>query len=141
MHLQHHCKDSVMKQFKTQCYLMHETTTKAVRQRQLPFFLLANENNTPLSQGEKAKTQWPRWQVHQHRDSRGLETTCCQEPGQGTSEHRRAWPCQCACRAAQTSTSAEALPSGIDSRGKSLGVRRGSAAGRETAAARGPLLL
>lgn len=100
---------------------MHETTTKVVRQRQLPSFLLANENNTPLSLGEKAKTQWPWWQVNQHRDSLVLETTCCQEPGQGTSEHRRAWPCWCARWAAQTSTSPEALPSGIDSRGKEPG--------------------
>lgn len=68
-----------MKQFKTQCYLMHETTTKAVRQRQLSFFLLANENNMPLSVGEKAKIQ----QVYQHSDSSGLETTRCQEPSKG----------------------------------------------------------
>lgn len=100
---------------------MHETTTKAVRQRQLSFFLLANENHTPLSLGEKAKTQWPQWQVHQHHDSSGLETTCRQEPGQGMSEHRRAWHCRCARCAAQTSTSPEALPSGTDSWGKEPG--------------------
>lgn len=100
---------------------MHETATKAVRQRQLSFFLLANENNTPLSLGEIAKSQWPWWQVHRHRDSSGLETTCCQEPDQGTSEHRRAWHCRCARRAAQTSASPEALPSGIDSWGTEPG--------------------
>lgn len=55
MHLQHHCKDSVMKQFKTQCYLIRETTMKAVRQRQPSFSLLANGNNMHLPLERKPK--------------------------------------------------------------------------------------
>ena len=36
---------------------MHETTMKAVRERQLSVFLLANENDMPLPLGEKAEIQ------------------------------------------------------------------------------------
>lgn len=44
-----------MKQLKTQCYLIRETTMKAVRQRQPSFSLLANGSNMPLPLERKPK--------------------------------------------------------------------------------------
>lgn len=102
MHLEHHCKDSVTNQLKTQCCLVHEATTKAVRQRQLSFFLLANENDMALRLGQKAKLSAAL--THRQHTSTGTlpETAWGQEPGKGgCPAEPEAWRCPCAGRATQ----------------------------------------
>lgn len=61
---------------------MRETTTKAVRQRQL-FFPSGKQKRQAPPLGEKAQTQLLPSQQYWHSDSSGQETTQCQEPPMG----------------------------------------------------------
>lgn len=116
---------------------MHETTTKAVRQRQLSFFLLANKNNTPLFPWRESQNSVAMmakytstvtlrdWRPPAARSQvRGrLSTDGPGTAGVPAAQHRPA-PTLKHCQAGSTLE------------GKSLGVKRGSTTGRETAAAR-----
>lgn len=78
-----------MKRFKTQCSLTHETTMKALGQRQTACFPSGKwKRHAPPPRRESRNSAAVRASTPA-RDSPGLGPTWCQEPGKGMSEHRQ----------------------------------------------------